>query len=282
MATIKIITDSTAYLPQEFVDQYSIDVVPLAVNWEGVSYRDGLDLKAEEFYTRLKTASTLPTTSAVPIGLYTEKIQAALDNGFDVLLLPISSGISASYFNGVKAVEAFAGKPVEIIDTQLVAMPLGFMVLAAARAAAQGATLQQAKQVALDSYAHIGVYFTVEDLKYLHKGGRIGGAKRLLGSALSIKPILQLHEGKIEAAGSAVTRKKALERLIALVGEGIKDAKPVHICVFHALDIATANDLMERCKEQFHPQEIFISGISPVVGSHVGPGTVAITWMAGI
>jgi len=282
MAKIKIITDSTAYLPQRLVDQYSIDIVPLAVNWEGVSYRDGVDLKAEDFYTRLKTASMLPTTSAVPIDLYVEKIQSALENGFEVLILPISSGISASYFNGVKAVEAFAGKPVEIIDTRLVAMPLGFMVLAAARAAEQGATLLQVKQTALDSFTHIGVYFTVEDLKYLHKGGRIGGAKRLLGSALSIKPILQLHDGKIEAAGSAVTRKKALERLITLSGEGINKAKPVHICVFHALDLSTANFLVDQCIKQFHPDEIFISGISPVVGSHVGPGTVAITWMAGM
>jgi len=281
MAKIRIITDSTAYLPQEYVDRYKIDVIPLTVNWQGGSFRDGVDLKADEFYTRLKTADTLPTTNATSIHAHTEAIQAALDDGCEVLCLPISSGISASYANGVKAVESFAGRPVEIIDTKLVAMPLGWMVLAAARAIEKGASLQQAKQVALNSFNHIGVYFTVEDLKYLHKGGRIGGAKRLLGSALSIKPILHLYDGKIEAAGSAVTRKKALERLVQLVGEGIKDEKPVRISVFHALDKATADDLMRRCQEAFHPVEMILSEISPVVGSHVGPGTVAITWLTG-
>ena len=281
MPRIKIITDSTAYLPQEYVNKYNIDVIPLTVNWEGRSFRDGVDMKTDEFYTRLKNADTLPTTNAVSIHDYNECIQAALDGEYEVLILPISSGISASYFNGVKAVENFVGFPVEIIDTKLVSMPLGFMVLAAVRAAEKGATLQEVKRIALDSFSHIGVYFTVADLKYLHKGGRIGGAKRLLGSALNIKPILQLRDGKIEAAGSAVTRKKALERLVALVGEGIKDAKPVRISVFHALDIQTANDLMECCLKQFNPVEMILSEVSPVVGSHVGPGTVAIAWMTG-
>ncbi|MBA4421208.1 MAG: hypothetical protein C0391_08675 [Anaerolinea sp.] len=281
MPRIKIITDSTAYLPQEYVNKYNIDVIPLTVNWEGRSFRDGVDMKTDEFYTRLKNADTLPTTNAVSIHDYNEYIQAALDGEYEVLILPISSGISASYFNGVKAVENFVGFPVEIIDTKLVSMPLGFMVLAAVRAAEKGATLQEVKRIALDSFSHIGVYFTVAELKYLHKGGRIGGAKRLLGSALNIKPILQLRDGKIEAAGSAVTRKKALERLVALVGEGIKDAKPVRISVFHALDIQTANDLMECCQKQFNPVEMILSEVSPVVGSHVGPGTVAIAWMTG-
>ena len=282
MAKVKIITDSTAYLPQEYVDQYGIDVIPLTVNWNGESFRDGIDIKADEFYTKLKDSDSLPTTNAVSIHDYTLAIQKGLDDGHEVMLLPLSSGISASFFNAVKAVESFAGKPVDIIDTQIVSMALSFMVLAAARVAENGASLAEVKATALEAYKHIGVYFTVDTLKYLHKGGRIGGAKRLLGSALSIKPILMLKEGKIEASGSAVTRKKALERLINLVGEGINGQSPVRISVFHALDIATANDLMERCKKEFNPVELILSEVSPVVGSHVGPGTVSIAWMAGM
>ena len=282
MAKVKIFTDLTAYLPQEYVDQYGIEVIPLTLNWNGKSYRDGLDIKADEFYTKLKGSDTLPTTNAISIHTYTESIQKALDEGFEILILPISSGISASYFNAVKAVEAFTDKPVDLFDTQLVSMALSFMILTAARAAEKGGTLAEVKQAALDAYPHIGVYFTVDTLKYLHKGGRIGGAKRLLGSALSIKPILQIRDGKIEASGSAVTRKKALERLMKLVKEGIGDQKPVRISVFHALDLSTAQDLMERCKNEFNPVEIILSEVSPVVGSHVGPGTVSIAWMAGV
>lgn len=282
MVKVKIITDSTAYLPKQYVDQYGIEVIPLTVNWDGKSFRDGVDILAGEFYTQLKDSNSLPTTNAVSIHAYSEVIQKLLDEGFEVLILPISSGISASYFNAVKAVESFDAKLVDIIDTKLVSMALSFMVLTAARAAEGGGTLEEVKQAAIDSYDHIGVYFTVATLKYLHKGGRIGGAKRLLGSALSIKPILQIRDGKIEASGSAVTRKKALERIIKLVGDGINGQTPVHISVFHALDLETAKLLMQRCQEEFHPVELILSEVSPVVGSHVGPGTVSIAWMAGM
>ncbi len=282
MSKVKIITDSTAYLPQQYVDQYGIEVLPLTLNWDGKSYLDGVDINADEFYTQLKDSNSLPTTNAVSIHSYTESIQKLLDQGFEVMVLPISSGISASYFNAVKAVESFIGKPVDIIDTQLVSMALSFMVLAAARAAEEGASLAEVKQVAGDAYHHIGVYFTVATLKYLHKGGRIGSAKRLVGSALSIKPILQIRDGKIEACGSAVTRKKALDRIIKLVGEGINGQSPVRISVFHALDLPTANVLIERCQKEFDPVEMILSEVSPVVGAHVGPGTVSIAWMAGM
>jgi DegV family protein with EDD domain len=282
MPSIKIITDSTAYLPTRFVEQYDIDVLPLVLNWEEKSYRDGVDIMAEEFYSRLKTAKTLPTTNAVSVHQYQEAIQKALDNGLQPLLLPLSSGISASHNNALLAKEIFPGKPVEIVNTQLVSMALSFMVLAAARKAETGATLQEVKQTAEESYNHIGVYFTVDTLKYLHKGGRIGGAKRLLGSALKIKPILQIKEGKIEAAGSAITRKKALDRLIALVEEGIAGRSPVRISVFHALDLPTARQLEEACIQKFSPVETIMSEVSPVVGAHVGPGTVSIAYMAGM
>jgi DegV family protein with EDD domain len=282
MPSIKIITDSTAYLPTRFVEQYDIDVLPLVLNWEEKSYRDGVDIMAEEFYSRLKTAKTLPTTNAVSVHQYQEAIQKALDNGLQPLLLPLSSGISASHNNALLAKDMFPDKPVEIVNTQLVSMALSFMVLAAARKAETGATLQEVKQTAEESYNHIGVYFTVDTLKYLHKGGRIGGAKRLLGSALKIKPILQIKEGKIEAAGSAITRKKALDRLIALVEEGIAGRSPVRISVFHALDLPTARQLEEACIQKFSPVETIMSEVSPVVGAHVGPGTVSIAYMAGM
>jgi DegV family protein with EDD domain len=282
MAKVKIITDSTAYLPQQYVDQYGIEVLPLTLNWDGNSYLDGVDIKADEFYIQLKDSNSLPTTNAISIHSYTECIQKLLDQDFEVLILPISSGISASYFSAVKAVESFNGRPVDIIDTRLVSMALSFMVLAAARAAEQGVSLAEVKQVAVDSYKHIGVYFTVATLKYLHKGGRIGSAKRLLGSALSIKPILQIRDGKIEASGSAVTRKKALDRIIKLVGDGINGQTPVRISVFHALDLDTAHVLIERCQKEFNPVEMILSEVSPVVGAHVGPGTVSIAWMAGM
>ncbi len=282
MPSVQIITNSTAYLPQKFVQQYGIPILPLTLNWEGKSYLDGVDIQAEEFYTRLKTARNLPTTNAVSVHQYQEAIQQALSNRLHPLILPLSSGISASYNNAMIAKESFPDQPVEVMDTQLVSMALSFMVLAAARMAETGASLAEVKLEAEKAYAHIGVYFTVDTLKYLHKGGRIGGAKRLLGAALNIKPILEIREGKIEAAGSAITRKKALERLVNLVEEGIAGRSPIRISVFHALDLPTARHLEEVCNERFSPVETIISEVSPVVGAHVGPGTVSIAYMAGM
>lgn len=282
MAKVTILTDSSAYIPDTLVKQYSIEVISLQLIWEGKTYLDGVDIKAKEFYTRLKAAAELPTTSAVSIHQYQTGIEQALERGDSVLVLPLSAGISASHNNAVQAVQQFAGRPVELIDTKLVSMALGFMALTAARASSEGASLKEVAEAARQSYQHIGVYFTVDDLKYLHKGGRIGGAKRLMGSALKIKPILQIVDGKIEAAGSAVTRKKALEKMINLVEEGIAGRTPVRISPFHALDEETAQYLEDLCKQRFGPVESIISEVSPVVGAHVGPGTVSIAYMAGM
>lgn len=282
MPAVKIITDSTAYIPQSYVDQYGLEVVPLTVNWDGKSYLDGVDIKAGEFYAQLKNATTLPTTNAISVHQFEELFKKLTDAGNSVLVLPISSGISASYNNAITALEHYKDKSVAVLDTQLVSMALTFMVLAAARKAESGASLEEVKAEAIKAYDHIGVYFTVDDLKYLHKGGRIGGAKRLLGSALKIKPILEIRNGKIEAAGSAVTRKKALQRIVNLVEDGIAGRSPVRISVFHALDLETAQQLEAICKERFSPVEMIPSEVSPVVGSHVGPGTVSIAFMAGM
>ena len=160
-------------------------------------------------------------------------------------------------------------------------MALSFQVLAAARAAAEGASLAECSEVARQAYDKIGVYFTVDSLTYLARGGRIGGAKRLLGSALNIKPILEIRDGKIEAAGSVISRRKAVDRMIEMVETGIGGRSPVRVSVFHAACPEEAIALAERLDRQFHPVENIPSFVSPVVGSHVGPGTISIAYMAG-
>jgi DegV family protein with EDD domain len=279
---VRIITDSSAYLPQHLVDQYRITVLPLSLIWDGKSYRDGVDILAADFYTRLKNANTMPTTSQVTEPQFTKAIETHLDEGESVLVLPMSAGISATHQSALQSVKLFPGKPIEIVDTRLVSMALSFMVLAAARAAEKGASLAECKATAEEAYKHIGVYFTVDSLKYLHKGGRIGGGKRWLGSALKIKPILQIQEGKIEAAGSAITRKKAIEQMIRMVEQDIAGRKPVRLSVFHALEPELAKTIQEDVNSRFHADEGIISEVSPAIGAHVGPGTISIAWMAGM
>ncbi|NMB67267.1 MAG: DegV family protein [Chloroflexi bacterium] len=278
MNPVMILTDSSAYLPADLIANLPIRVLPLTVNWDGETYRDGIDIGAEEFYTRLSKSSTLPTTSQIPAGEIDAELKRLLDEGYDVLVMLISSGISSTYSSAASAVENHPPERVALIDTLLVSMALGFQVLAAARLAKASGSLAACKARAEQAYQEIGVYFTVDTLKYLAAGGRIGTARRLLGSALMVKPMLVIRDGKIELVESVVSRRKAIRRLVELVEEGIGGRSPVRISVFHALARETADELMEECRQRFNPIEIVLSEVSPVIGSHVGPGTLAIAY----
>lgn len=282
MKKVAIVTDSTAYLPQEFIESLPIRVVPLTVNWDGKTYRDGIDIRPNEFYTRLSKSSTLPTTSQATVKDFTDVFEPLIEEGYDILTLPISSGISGTVNSAFQAKEMYPKASIEVVDTKLVSMALGFQVLAAARAAKDGASLEEAKQTALEAYKHIGVYFVVDTLKYLHAGGRIGGAKRFMGTALRIKPVLEIRDGKIEAVKSVFTFSKALDAMIELVENDVAGRTPVRVSVFHALADEAAQKLLERTVKHFDAVEGILSYVSPVVGSHVGPGTISIAYMAGM
>jgi DegV family protein with EDD domain len=281
MNPVMIVTDSSAYLPPDLVAAHPIRVIPLTLNWDGQTYRDGVDIQATEFYHRLSKSSSLPSTSQIPPGDFENLIKELLAVDYDVLLLPISSGISGSYQSAASVVNNFPADRVILLDTKLVSMALSFQVLAAARAAAAGANLTECRQVAQKAYSQIGVYFTVDTLKYLAAGGRINSAKRLLGAALNIKPILEIRDGKIELVDSIRTRKKAIDRMLQLVEDGIGGRFPVRISVFHALANETAEELIGIAQARFSPIECILSEVSPVVGSHTGPGTLAIAYHAG-
>jgi DegV family protein with EDD domain len=281
MPSVKIISDSSAYLPQKYVDQYDITILPLSLIWDGKSYRDGVDISATEFYTRQVDATTLSTTSQVTVNQYKEAYQKLLDEGHEILVLPLSMGISGSYYSALQALSEFPHKPIELFDTKLVSMALSFMVLTAARAAEKGADLTSCKHAALEAYPKIGVYFTVEDLKYLAAGGRIGGAKKFMGTALDIKPVLAIINGKIEPVASVRTKRKATEKMLDMIEKDIAGRKPVRISVFHANVPEEAQALLERATERFETVESILSEVSPAVGSHTGPGTISVAYMAG-
>ena len=281
MAPVKIITDSTAYLPQYLVDQYAIEVTPLSLLWDGKVYRDGVDIQATQFYNRLAGANSLPTTSQVSVQEFKEVFQKYLDLGYELLVMPLSRGISGTLNSALQAQSEFSGQPIEVIDTRLVSMALSFQVLAAARAAEQGASLAECKAVAEAAYDKIGVYFTVDTLKYLAAGGRINSAKRILGTALSIKPLLEIRAGKIELVESVITKRKAIERMVQRCEQDIAGRTPVRVSVFHANAPDLAQTLLDRVVKQFNAIEGILSEVSPVVGSHTGPGTISIAYMAG-
>ena len=282
MNKVIIATDSSAYLPKEYVDKYQIPVLPLTVNWEGKSYYDGIDIQAEEFYQQLAQSKSMATTSQVTVGQFLEVFGKLLDAGNQVLYLGISSGISATINSALQA-KAELGDPENLIvmDSQFVSMALGLMVLEVAKAAENGASLQECYQLAQDAVGRIGVFFTVDTLEYLHRGGRINSAKRLLGSALNLKPIMEIRDGKIELVESVISRKKALNRMVDLIEKGVDGRSPVRLAPFHALAFDDMVIMENLAIERMHPIEIIRSEVSPVIGSHVGPGTVSMAYMVG-
>lgn len=278
---VAIITDSSAYLPQAYVEQYELYVPSLSLIWGENVYRDGVDIQAEEFYERLAVAKELPTTSQVTVYDYQVLFEKLLAEGRHVLVLPLSSGLSATYQSAITAQKEFDTDKIVVLDTKLVSMALGFQVLTVARAAEEGATLAECVDLAKKAYDLIGVYFTVDTLEFLHRGGRINSAKRLMGTALNLKPILEIRDGKIEAVGNVRTQRKALERMQQLVEQSIGGRTPVRISVFHAGVPELAQQYKAHLDEVLQPVESILTHVSPVIGSHVGPGTISVAFMAG-
>jgi DegV family protein with EDD domain len=281
MDKVVIVTDSTA-LPPKMAQEHHIKVVPLSVIWDGESLADGVDIMPTDFYNRLEKSSTLPSTSQPPASAFVELFRTLLDQGKDVAAILISSGISGTVNSAQQALGEINSDRISVIDSQTASTATGLQVLAAARKAAEGGTLEEVTELAMEAQKHTDVVFAVDTLEYLHKGGRIGGAKRLLGSMLNIKPILQIEDGVIEPADQVRTQKRALERLISLVEERAGSERPLRMAVFHSNVPEIAQDLLEETRSRLKPDEIFLAELSPVIGTHVGPGTIAIACMHGI
>lgn len=282
MGKVKIITDSTSNLPKDIAKQYDISVIPLTINWDGKTYFDGIDIQPEEFYARLATSKTLPTTSQATIGQFVDVFKPLVNASQDVIYIGVSFAISATYNSAVQAAEMLGNPPnLIVMDSRLVSMALSLMVIEAARAAEQGATLAEVRQVAEDALPRIGVFFTVDTLEYLHKGGRINSAKRLLGSALNLKPLMEIRDGKIELVESVMSTKKATSRMLDLIEKAIAGRTPVRIAPFHAVAYDRMLAMEAIAIERFHPVEIFRSEVGPAIGTHTGPGTLAMAYMVG-
>ena len=282
MSRIALITDSTAYLPQEYVEQFSISVAPQVLIWGDDNYEDGVDIFPSEFYTRLKTAKVMPSTSQVTPATFNKIFAELIAQDKQILAILLSAYLSGTIASAIQAKDNFPGATIEIVDSYTTAMALGFQVLAVARAVTQGATLDECKSLAEESRNHVGVVFAVDTLEFLHRGGRIGGASRYLGTALNIKPILEVTGGRVEAIERVRTRKKSLERMVELVEERIAGRTPIRLATLHANAEQEARQLLEESTKKLNAIEKVFSEVSPVVGTHAGPGTIGVAFMAGM
>ncbi len=285
MARVAIVTDSTAGLHSDVIGSNPISILPLQCIFGEEIYRDGVDISPTEFYTRLKTTKVMPTTSQVTPAQFQDTYSHLLNEGYDILSLHISSKLSGTIDSAIQARNMFPGARIDIVDSLSTSMALGFMVLTVARAAAQGASLAECHALAEQAIKHTGVLFLVDTLEFLHRGGRIGGAAAFLGTMLNMKPILELRDGKIEAVERVRTMNKAVDRLIALAEERIGSQKPVHLSTLHANSYENAQLLLDRMKERFHVTDVsetVLTDVSPVLGTHTGPGALGLCYMAGM
>ena len=284
MSKVALVTDSTSYIPKELREKYPITVVPQVVIWEGQTYEDDVTMTPEQFYTRLRTAKVMPSTSQASVVNMQKAFSSLIEQGYDVLGIFLSAKLSGTFQSAVLGQEQLtAGKEkVDLIDSNTTAMAMGFMVLAAARAAIEGTSLAECKALAEKAREHVGVYLTVDTLEFLHRGGRIGGAQRFLGTALNLKPILTIEGGRIEAVERVRTRGKALDRLVELVGEKCAGKSPVHMATLHADAEKDAKYMLDKITPLVNPVESIFAAVSPAVGANAGPGTVGLAWMAGM
>jgi DegV family protein with EDD domain len=280
MSKIALVTDSTAYIPTEFVKQYNITVVPQILIWGEQTLRDGVDISPEEFYKRLKGAKVLPTTSQVSMVTMQTVFQSLVDKDFDVLGIFLSAKFSGTIQSATQGKEAMgsAGEKVAIVDSQSTSMAMGFQVLAAARALENGASLKECVEGAKQGHKHTGLFFAVDTLEFLHRGGRIGGGARFIGSLLNMKPILAIQDGRVEGIERIRTKTKAQDRVLELVKEQVKGKTNVRIASLHANAPDEAGALLERAKQELNPIETISTEVSPVVGNHAGPGTVGLAY----
>jgi len=275
---LAIITDSTAYIPSELVKKYGLHIAPQIVIWGEETLRDGVDIQPDEFYARLKTATKMPTTSQATIGAFKELYEKLAGEGKQILAILISSKLSGTISSAVQAKELVPNASVEIVDSKSTAMALGFQVLAAARAAEAGRPFAQVAEIARSGVDHTGVVFAVDTLEFLHRGGRIGGAARLLGTALNLKPVLELVDGRIEPIERVRTKAKARARLLEIIQEKVKGKPNLRLATIHAAAEAEAAELLEQAVALLKPMESVVAVASPAVGAHAGPGTVGLAY----
>jgi len=284
MSKIAVVTDSTTYLPSDLAKKYNISIAPQVLIWGEQTYKDGVDIQSEEFFTRLKTAKVMPTTSQVAVISFQEMFQDLVNKDYEILAVLVSSKLSGTVQSATQARDLMstAREKVHIVDSQSVAMALGFQAVAVARAVESGASLSEAKALAEKLNEYTGVFFAVDTLEFLHRGGRIGGAQRFLGTMLNMKPILAIQDGRVEGIERIRTKSKALDRVFELVTEKVKGKSPIRIATLHANAVDEAKVLLARAEKELNPIESVFTEVSPTVGTHAGPGTVGLAFMAGI
>jgi DegV family protein with EDD domain len=283
MAKVALVTDSTTYIPKELLKGVDIHIVPSVVIWGTEELRDGVDIQPEEFYTRLSGAKEMPTTSQPTPAAFQEKYEQLVSKGQkDIISMHVSGKLSGTLASAQAAKSLVPKANIEVIDGMQASMGTGWPLLKMAEAANAGKSLKECVEIAKHCRDNSGVLLMVDTLEFLHRGGRIGGASRFLGTALNLKPILEVQDGALEPLDRVRTKSKAMVRLVDLLEERVAGRSPVRVAAIHANAPDDVKELLDMAQKRLHPIQAVVADVSPAVGTHTGPGTLGFAYMAGI
>lgn len=281
MASVAIVTDSTADLSRETYERNGIVVVPLLVHFGDEAYRDGIDLSSEEFYRKLASSKILPKTSQPSPHDFHVVYEELLSRSDEIVSIHLSSRLSGTYQSAVIAAGMVPDGKVHVIDGKSASVGTGLVALEASRLARSGATAEEIVRRVGRVIDGMVVFFTVDTLEYLEKNGRIGKATAFLGALLSVRVVLSLDEGEVapfeKVRGS---KQKALMRMVAAAKERAPSGRRLRAAIMQAAVPEEAEVLRQAVEREFNCEEIVTVGIGPVIGSHAGPGTVGLAFHA--
>ena len=287
MDRIAIVTDSSASLPPELAREWGISVVPQQLIIGTDTFRDGIDITPGELYQRLRSTKRLPTTSAPSIGDFLRVYAALGQEAAGIVSIHPPPRLTATYSAALAASQLVDGVEIRVINSEGASMAQGFVALEAARAsaaaqergdpatAAMKAVVARAEEVA----AKVSLMAAIDTLEYLHRGGRIGGAAALLGSALQLKPILCIADGRAEVLAKPRTKAKATQFMLRQMAAEV-DSRRLHAAVLHADALNEAEALRQRIAGQFDCAELYVAEFTPVMGAHTGPGLLGVAFYA--
>ncbi len=270
---IRIVTDSTADLPPELVQELGITIVPSNVVIDDVNYRDGVDLTPDDFYHRLGASSRLPTTSQPSVGAFQSAYQGLLEQGDEIVSIHISGKLSGTANSANQAKAALGEAAIEVVDSGLASIALGLVAVAAARLAPQSGSGQEVAEQVRRDLGRTNTFFALDTLEYLQKGGRVGKAQAFVGSLLSVKPILTLTDGEVHPLERPRNHERAVRRLVELARER---APAQQLGVVYSTEAAWAADLRRRLSDLLPAEQIITGRFGPALGTYVGPKALGI------
>jgi len=277
--SIAIVTDSTSDVSRDLCEKYKINVVPLSIIFKDRSYvDDGVDITIEKFYKKLRAAETLPTTAQPSPGDFVNIYRNLLKNHDSIISIHISRKMSGTLDSTELAKKELPGKDIEIINSESVHMPLGFLVIKAAKMVQEGKSKDEIVKAVCDLKTKVTVLFIPNTLKYLKKGGRIGRAKGLIASLLDIKPILTINLGEVSQYKTTRRWNQAKNELIDSMKHMVKNGENLIVSVGDSDAKEEGDEMAERIKDTLKPRQLMRVDIGCIVGTHLGPGSIGITF----